>query len=156
MSLTSPIGKILESFIRDQVQTYMESNNLLSNCQHGFRKSRSCITQLLQVMNDITRYIEDHKDIDIIYLDFSKAFDTVPHQRLINKLKAYSINGKLLKWITDFLNERKQRVRVNSSYSSYSTIDSGNPHGFIIDPILFIIFINDLPENVACNCKIFC
>ena len=74
----------------------------------------------------------------------------------MNKLKAYGINGKLLKWITNCLNERKQRVRVNSSYSSYSTIDSGIPQGSILGPILFIIFINDLPENVACNCKIFC
>ena len=86
VSLTSITCKILEHFVTDSIQNYMEQNDLFSNCQHGFRRHRSCVTQLLEVLNDLTSFIEENLDIDIIYLDFSKAFDSVPHKRLINKL----------------------------------------------------------------------
>ena len=133
----------------------MESNNLFNNCQHGFRKHRSCVTQLLEVLNDLTNFIDNKENVDIIYLDFSKAFDTVPHKRLLNKLQANGIEGNILKWIESFLTDRKQRVKTNSSYSTYSSVKSGIPQGSILGPLLFIIFINDLPECVESLCKIF-
>ena len=155
VSLTSILCKTLESFITDSIQNYMESNKMFNSCQHGFRKHRSCVTQLLEVMNDFTNYIDNKKNIDILYLDFSKAFDTVPHERLLNKLKAYGITNNVHKWIQSFLSNRKQRVRINNSYSDFSPITSGIPQGSILGPVLLIFFINDLPDNVNSKCKIF-
>ncbi len=155
VSLTSIAGKVLESFVRDQLVDYMETYQLFSKCQHGFRHHKSCVTQLLEVMNDFTNFIENHENIDCIYLDFRKAFDTVPHLRLMNKLKAYGINDNTSKWIYDFLSGRRQRVRVNDSYSEYANVNSGIPQGSILGPVLLIIFINDLPDVVKSLCEIF-
>ena len=91
VSLTCVTSKLLEFFIRDTVVKHMTDNGLYSECQHGFRKQRSCITQLLLVMEDLTKFIEDGHPIDTVYLDFKKAFDSVPHQRLLSKLAAYGI-----------------------------------------------------------------
>jgi endonuclease/exonuclease/phosphatase family metal-dependent hydrolase len=155
VSLTCIACKILESFVRDAVVAHFIDNNLYSSCQHGFRNKRSCISQLLEVMEDFTKLWDNHEAFDVIYLDFRKAFDSVPHRRLLSKLKAYGISGTLLKWIENFLHERVQKVRVGSAHSSETEVLSGIPQGSILGPILFTVFINDLPHDLNATCKIF-
>ena len=113
ISLTSILCKTMERIVRDAIMEHMESNNLFTKHQHGFRKGHSCVTQLIEVIEEWTKELDSHNNIDAIYLDFQKAFDTVPHKRLITKLHGYGIRGKLLSWIENFLTDRKQRVILN-------------------------------------------
>ena len=120
---------------------HMESNNLFTKHQHGFRKGYSCVTQLIDVCEKWTDELDNKNNIDIIYLNFQKAFDTVPHQRLLKKLKGYGIQGKVLCWIESFLKNRKQRVQVNGSLSDWADVSSGKPQGTVLGPTLFLVYI---------------
>ena len=113
------------------------------------------MTQLLIALERWTELLDAEDPVGVIYLDFRKAFNTIPHRRLIKKLEAYGIKGGLLTWIENFLSGRPQRVVVNGKLSTWAGISSGMPQGSVIGPILFVIFINDLPDDVTCTAKIF-
>ena len=154
ISITSHIIKILERVIRTKLVKYFETNSILNSNQHGFRKSRSCITQLISHTTNILENLVNGNEVDVIYLDYSKAFDKIDHAILIQKLKLLQLPEKYLVWIKNFLTDRTQYVYHNEAKSYESIVKSGVPQGSVLGPLFFILFINDLPENISSS-KIF-
>ena len=148
VALTSHVSKVFEKIVRAKIQNHLEENNLYNDNQHGFRKGRSCLSQLLQHTERLIHYLENGNNIDVIYLDFSKAFDRVDHTILLYKLRRNGINGKLLEWIRSFLTHRTQRVSVNSTLSAETEVISGVPQGSVLGPLLFLIMIQDIDNNI--------
>ena len=128
---------------------YLESNNLLKESQHGYRNNKSCLTNLLEYVEHVTSEIDLGKNVDVIYIDFCKAFDKVCHKKLVLKLKRYGIGGKVLSWITEWLTNRKQRVILNGEKSNWSNVKSGVPQGSVLGSILFLIYIDDIDDKVT-------
>ena len=157
ISLLPIFSKIFERLIFISLYNCLMQNKLFTDCQSGFIPSDSCVAQLLSITHEIYKSFDCNPPADTrgIFLNISEAFDKVWHEGLIFKLKTYGIDGDLLKLLINYLEDCKQRVVLNGQTSSWKNILAGVPQGSVLGPILFLIYINDLPDGIKSICKIF-
>ena len=160
MLLTCICCKTLEHILVSNINKHLALDNILADCQHGFRSQRSCETQLVQFVHDIISNLDGavnrgHKQTDLIIMDFAKAFDKVPHRRLLHTLEYYRIRGSTHKWINSWVSRRTQQVVLDGQASDPVPVLSGVPQGSVLGPVLFLLFINDLPDNIRSSVRLF-
>lgn len=159
VSLTCVVGKMMERIVKEQLMTYLEKNQLITEAQHGFRHGHSPQTNLIEFLNTTTKWLDKGKSFDILYFDFEKAFDKVCHERLMMKMEQMGVGGNAKKWIQDWLSGRKQRVRVNGKVSEWEQVVSSVVQGSVLGGTLFTVYVNDLvrkfPEIAELIAKLF-
>ena len=154
ISLTSVIGKVLESIFRDHITDHLDQHNLIADTQHGFRKGKSCTTNLLDHLEALTKQVDEGIPVDVVYLDLAKAFDTVPHRRLLAKIRAHGIDGRVARWIEAWLEDRKQRVITQGATSNWEQVTSSVVQGSVLGPLCFLIYMNDMEEDISPSSKV--
>ena len=151
ISLTSIVCKISEKIVRNRITSFLHNLDVINKNQFGFLQGRSTTTQLLSTIHDFVKSRNSSFATDVIFLDLAKAFDSVPHERLLIKPRSLGIVGNLINWLRHFLTCRKQRVVVRGTFSEWAPVVSGTPQGTILGPILFVSYINDIADCVSSN-----
>ena len=155
ISLTCICCKLMEHIITSHIMNHADKNNILYPLQHGFRSKRSCETQLIEFIDEVTTNMSAGKQTDVLIMDFSKAFDKVSHSLLVHKLDHYGIRGKTNTWIQNFLSDRSQAVVVDGEKSSCIDVDFGVSQSSVLGPSLFLFYINDMPCGLKSTVRLF-